>query len=272
LVDAKRELVAAKVAAEDANTAKSNFMANMSHELRTPLNAILGFSEIMEAELYGPHSNPLYRSYAADIHRSGKHLLSVIGDILSVSRFEAGKTEFNEEAAINVEELLKKCERWVEGQAAKSGVDLRTKFAYGLPDLRGDPRLLVQAILNLLANAVKFTPKGGVVELSAAENRIGGITISVRDTGIGMTPEQISRIGERFLQFDDTKNRKFEGTGLGLSITKEYVALHGGQLEVQSNVGEGATFSITLPPGRSVRRRTRQLRGWGSPSPRSKSA
>ncbi len=263
LVEAKQDLVAAKVAAEEANTAKSNFMANMSHELRTPLNAILGFSEIMESELYGPHSNPLYRSYAADINKSGKHLLSVIGDILSVSRFEAGKTEFNEEPTINIEELLNKCTRWVHGQAAKAGVELRCEIASGLPALRGDPRLLIQAILNLLSNGVKFTPEGGFVELSVSENRIGGVVIAVRDTGVGMTPDQITRIGERFLQFDDTKSRKFEGTGLGLSITKEYVALHGGQLDVQSTPNEGTTFSIILPPGRSVRHRVRQMRRWG---------
>ena len=272
LVEAKTDLVAAKVAAEEANTAKSNFMANMSHELRTPLNAILGFSEIMETELYGPHSNPLYRAYAADIHKSGKHLLSVIGDILSVSRFEAGKTEFNEEAAINIEELLKKCTRWVDGQASKGGVELRTASAPGLPALRGDPRLLIQAILNLLSNAVKFTPRDGLVELSANENRIGGIIIAVRDTGVGMTPDQIARIGERFLQFDDAKKRKFEGTGLGLSITKQYVALHGGQLEVESTPNVGTTFSINLPPGRSVRHRTRQVRRWGEPLARSQSS
>ena len=272
LVKAKMDLVAAKVAAEEANTAKSNFMANMSHELRTPLNAILGFSEIMETELYGPHSNPLYRAYAADISKSGKHLLSVIGDILSVSRFEAGKTEFKEEAAINIEELLRKCARWVDGQASKAGVVLRSAIAPDLPALRGDSRLLIQAILNLLSNAVKFTPRDGSVELSASENRIGGITIAVRDTGVGMTPDQIARIGERFLQFDDTMNRKFEGTGLGLSITKEYVALHGGQLDVQSTPNVGTTFSINLPPGRSVRRRTRQVRGWGGTLARSGSS
>ncbi len=260
LVAAKTEMTEAKVAAEASNEAKSNFMANMSHELRTPLNAILGFSEIMESELYGPHSNPLYQNYAGDIRKSGEHLLSVINDILAVSRFEAGKTALNEEAAINIEELITKCTKWVERQAEEAGIVLRTTIAPGLPALRGDPRLLVQAILNLLSNAVKFTSREGLVEISAIENSVGGINISVKDTGIGMTADQIRRIGEPFLQFDDTRSRKFEGTGLGLVIAKQLLELHGCKLEIQSTPNVGTTFSVNLPPGRSVRHRTRQLR------------
>nr|TFG53927.1 MAG: PAS domain S-box protein [Hyphomicrobiales bacterium] len=264
LVEAKNAVLAAKAAAEASNTAKSNFMANMSHELRTPLNAILGFSEIMEAELYGPHSNPLYRSYANDIRKSGQHLLSVINDILTVSRCEIGKIELHEEAAINVEEMITKCMKWVECQAADGAVELRTIIAPGLPALRGDPRLLVQALLNLITNAVKFTPRDGVVEVSAGENSVGGIALSVRDTGIGMNAEQIERIGEPFLQFDDSRSRRFEGTGLGLVIAKRLLELHAGKLDVQSTPNGGSTFSINFPPGRSVRNRTRQLRSWGN--------
>ena len=264
LVAAKTEMIEAKVAAEASNEAKSNFMANMSHELRTPLNAILGFSEIMESELYGPHSDPLYQTYAGDIRKSGEHLLSVINDILAVSRFEAGKTQLNEEAAINIEELITKCTKWVERQAEEAGIMLRTTISPSLPALRGDPRLLVQAVLNLLSNAVKFTPREGLVEVSASENSVGGINISVKDTGIGMTVDQIRRIGEPFLQFDDTKSRKFEGTGLGLVIAKQLLELHGCKLEIQSTPSVGTTFSMNLPPGRSVRHRTRQLRVWGS--------
>ncbi|MEE8438113.1 MAG: HAMP domain-containing sensor histidine kinase, partial [Micropepsaceae bacterium] len=227
-------------------------------------NAILGFSEIMESELYGPHSDPLYQTYAGDIRKSGEHLLSVINDILAVSRFEAGKTQLNEEAAINIEELITKCTKWVERQAEEAGIMLRTTISPSLPALRGDPRLLVQVVLNLLSNAVKFTPREGLVEISASENSVGGINISVKDTGIGMTADQIRRIGEPFLQFDDTKSRKFEGTGLGLVIAKQLLELHGCKLEIQSAPNVGTTFSMNLPPGRSVRHRTRQLRVWGS--------
>ena len=264
LVATKKEMDQARVAAEASSEAKSNFMANMSHELRTPLNAILGFSEIMESELYGTHSNPLYQNYAGDIRKSGQHLLSVINDILTVSRFEAGKTELNEEAAIVVEELINKCTKWVERKAEEGGVKVRTSVAAGLPALRGDPRLLVQAFLNLISNAVKFTPREGLVEISVNENSLGGINISVQDTGIGMSADQIKRIGEPFLQFDDTRIRKFEGTGLGLVIAKQLLELHGCKLEIESTPNVGTIFSANLPPGRSVRHRSRQLRAWGT--------
>jgi PAS domain S-box-containing protein len=263
LVEAKNAAEKARSAAEAASIAKSNFMANMSHELRTPLNAIIGFSEILEKELFGPHANPLYKNYATDIQKGGQRLLSTINDILTVSRFEAGNIALEEEAAINVEELLRKCARCVEEAVEKGKVILRTSIAGDLPALRGDPRLLAQAFLNLFSNAVKFTPKDGIVEIGAMTNRVGGLNVWVRDTGIGMTAEQIAHIGEPFLQFDDTRNRKFEGAGLGLRIAKQILELHTAEIEIQSEPGKGTLFSINLPPGRSVRKKAPRLRAWG---------
>ena len=263
LSEAKLAAEGARAAAEAASVAKSNFIANVSHELRTPLNAVIGFSEILEKEILGVHSNPLYKTYATDITKAGKHLLAVINDILTVSRYEAGQMHLEEDAAINVEELIKKCARWVDGQAAQGEVSLRVDVAPNLPSLRGDPRLLVQAVLNLLSNAVKFTPRQGFVEIGAEENRLGGITIRVTDTGIGMTEEQIARIGEPFLQFDDARSRKYEGTGLGLRIAKQILTLHAAEMEIHSTPGQGTTFQVNLPPGRSVRQKAQRLRLWG---------
>lgn len=263
LVEAKIAAEKAQSTAETASAAKSNFMANMSHELRTPLNAIIGFSEILEKELFGPHSNPAYKNYAGDILKGGQRLLATINDILTVSRFETGDLSAEEEAAINVEELLKKCVRWVEEPAKNGEVAVSMSIAPNLPALRGDPRLMVQALLNLLSNAVKFTPKNGSVEIGAKENRLGGINIWISDTGIGMTDEQIARIGEPFLQFDDTRNRKFEGTGLGLRIAKQILELHTAEIGIKSEPGKGTTFSINLPPGRSVRQKAQRLGAWG---------
>ncbi len=248
------EFTEAKIAAEAASEAKSSFVSNMSHELRTPLNAILGFSEVMKLEMYGPLGDPLYREYAADIHSSGKHLLAMVNDILNFSRLEAGKTELIESHAISIDKLLDKCARWMDVQASKAGVTLSVNVAAGTPALRGDEDLLTRAVLNLLSNAVKFTPAGGRIELRGKENDAGGLTISIRDTGKGMRADQITHIGEPFLQFDETLRRKYNGTGLGLLITKQLVELHGGKLEVQSMPDVGTAVSINMPPERSVRK------------------
>ena len=244
------EITEARIAAEEASAAKSNFIANISHELRTPLNAILGFSEVMKMKAFGPLGDARYESYAEDIHKSGRHLLSIINDILSISRLEAGRVDLREEVAVDIQKLLDNCANWVRGQASEAGIELRVRSALGLPSLRGDPRLLTQILLNLLSNAVKFTPRGGRVELSARIRESGGIAIAIRDTGIGMSPDQVARIGERFLQFDSGLERKYAGTGIGLSIVKRMVEAHGGELRIESEPDVGTTVSVHMPPER----------------------
>jgi PAS domain S-box-containing protein len=251
---AREELIAAKRVAEQANEAKSRFIANMSHELRTPLNAIIGFSELMVGESFGRLGDPRYREYAADIRQSGQHLLSLINDILDISRIEAGRVELREEAPLEVAELIDHCMRWVRARAANAGIDLRTQIAAETPAVRGDPRRLIQILLNLISNALKFTPAGGLVTVRAGAAADGGVEITIADTGVGMSAEQIARIGEPFLQFDDSKGRRAEGTGLGVSIAKRLAELHGGALTIDSVAGEGTTATVALPKSRSIAR------------------
>jgi signal transduction histidine kinase len=247
----RESLIAATQAAQAANEAKSRFIANMSHELRTPLNAIIGFSEVMNSEIYGALGNEKYREYASDIHNSGRHLLSLINDILSISRLEIGKAELKDEE-INLSDLINRCVRWVGGHAFESGVELKEDIGPDVPSLRADPRSMTQVLLNLLSNAVKFTPRGGKVTIAAKARADGGVELCVQDTGIGMTRDKIERIGTPFLQFEDGLARRFEGAGLGLSIAKRLVELHGGQLTITSSVGIGTTASIQMPPERSI--------------------
>lgn len=243
----REELLAAKAAAEAASAAKSNFIANMSHELRTPLNAILGFSEVMGMETFGPLGHGRYREYIEDIKKSGEHLLSIINDILNISQLEAGKMQLTDVEAVDVIELVEDCIKWVSPKAAAAGVELAFDGGDDIPALRGERRLLTQVLLNLLSNAVKFSPKGGTVEITAEEDADNRVRISVRDTGVGMRPEQIACIGEPFLQFGEARSRKFEGTGLGLSIAKRLVELHGGKLEGSSAPNEGTIFTMIMP-------------------------
>jgi PAS domain S-box-containing protein len=243
----REELLAAKAAAEAASAAKSNFIANMSHELRTPLNAILGFSEVMGMETFGPLGHERYREYTEDIKKSGEHLLSIINDILNVSQLEAGKMRLTDVEAVDVIDLVEDCIKWVSPKADAAGVELAFDGGDGVPALRGERRLLAQVLLNLLSNAVKFSPKGGTVEITAEEDTDDRVRISVRDSGAGMTPEQLARIGEPFLQFGEARSRKFEGTGLGLSIAKRLVELHGGKLESFSAPNEGTIFTMVMP-------------------------
>jgi PAS domain S-box-containing protein len=251
---AREELLAAKRAAEGANEAKSRFIANMSHELRTPLNAIIGFSELMMGQCFGPLGDPRYREYAADIRKSGEHLLSLINEILDISRIEAGRIELNEEAPLEVAELIDHCTRWIAARAIDAGIGLRTEIASETPALRGDPRLLTQILLNVISNALKFTPAGGLVTVRAGVAASGGVEIAVADTGIGMSPQQLARIGEPFVQFDDDKGRKGEGTGLGVSIAKRLAELHGGELTIESAAGRGTIAILRLPQARSMAR------------------
>ncbi len=242
----------AKEAAEIANRTKSEFLANMSHELRTPLNAIIGFSEIIQQEMFGAIDSPRYKEYAADIHDSGTHLLNLINDILDVSKAEAGKVEL-QETRVRVSEVIDASTRLVTARAREAGIHLSLPQVDDLPLLFVDERRLKQVLLNLLSNAVKFTQAGGRVTVEAAIDQ-RGFVMRVIDTGIGIAQEDIPKALEPFGQVDSKLSRKYEGTGLGLPLSKGLVELHGGRLELASEVGVGTTVTIILPSERIVQR------------------
>jgi signal transduction histidine kinase len=246
---AEGDLRRAKDAAEAANEAKSQFLAHMSHELRTPLNAIIGFSEVMLSELLGPLGTPQYRTYAADIHQSGSHLLGVINDILDLSKIEAGRQELHEEEC-DIGEVVAETLRLIGNRAAAQSVKIEVNLQPNLPKLRADLRMIKQILLNLLSNAVKFTPAGGVVNLSAANAAGGGLCLIVRDTGIGIPTDQLGRVLEPFVQVEGAFSRKYAGTGLGLPLSKTFAELHGGTLEIVSTVDTGTTVTVTFPKER----------------------
>ncbi len=235
----------AKDAAEAASRAKSQFLANMSHELRTPLNAIIGFSQLIESELLGPVGNQRYREYAADIRGSGEHLLTIIADILDLSRVEAGRMEL-EPVLTDIAELLRTGERWEEGRARLEGVELKVEVPDGGLQWLVDPTRLKQAIVNLVSNAVKFTPRGGTVSLRAVEEE-DELIICVSDTGVGMTGTQVEQALQPFVQVQNALANKHAGTGLGLPLTKALVELHGGALQIDSSPGCGTSVVLRLP-------------------------
>jgi signal transduction histidine kinase len=246
LARSQRDLRLAKEQAEVASRTKSQFLANMSHELRTPLNAIIGFAEVIEREFFGPVGVPQYASYAADIHRSGQHLLSLINDILDLSKVEAGRFEIVEQD-FTLAETIDEAKRLLEIRAQKAGLAISSEIAVDIGRVYADRKLISQALLNLLSNAVKFTPTGGQVRISARRESEGDLILSIADTGIGMAPEEIPRALEPFGQIDGTLARRYDGTGLGLTITKAFIEMHGGLLTLDSEKGRGTTATIRLP-------------------------
>jgi signal transduction histidine kinase len=240
------ELARARDEAQAANRTKSEFLANMSHELRTPLNAIIGFSEVMQAQIYGPMGDKRYAEYADDIHRSGQHLLEIINDILDIAKVESGKLELRPER-VDVRQLFQACERLMQNKAKSAGVELVVQPADTVAEVIADEIRLRQILLNLLSNAVKFTPRAGRVTLSATPGPAGTYDFKVVDTGIGMTEAEVAIALEPFRQIDNTLARRYEGTGLGLPLTKALVELHGGQLILTSRPDHGTTAIVRLP-------------------------
>lgn len=233
-----------KIRAEQANRSKSEFLANMSHELRTPLNAINGFSEMMIKEIFGPLGHERYTEYASDIYNSGQHLLSLINDILDMSKIEAGKMVLSAEPVLPAE-LIEQCLRLVGARAAEKDIAVSME-GEDLPEIEADPRAIKQVLLNLLSNAVKFTPEGGRVVVRGF-NAVDGIVLQIADTGIGIPEDDLPRLGRPFEQIEAHHSRKHEGSGLGLALSKSLVELHGGTLRIDSVLGRGTTVSFTLP-------------------------
>ena len=239
------EILKARDLAESANKAKTQFLANMSHELRTPLNAIIGFADILNRELYGRIGEERYREYAHLIHESGEHLLSVVNEVLDMSKIEAGKFDIVAEP-FEVNGLVKSCCEIMRHQGEKKAIELRVDIDDQLPELVADKRACKQILLNLLANAIKFTNAGGRVEVSTG--RVGDhIEIAVADNGIGIAEQDIPKLGNPFVQAESSYDRSYEGAGLGLSVVKGLVRLHGGTLDIESVLGEGTKVSIRLP-------------------------
>ncbi len=233
-----------KIRAEEASQSKSNFLASMSHELRTPLNAINGFSDIMNKEMFGPLGDPRYKEYVNDILFSGQHLLSLINDILDMSKIEAGKMTLNTEIMF-MHEMVAQVVRMIRGRADDASLTLDVEVAE-VHEIEADPRSVKQVLLNLLTNAVKFTPEGGKVSVELIA-KVSGIIIKVTDTGIGITQENIEKLAKPFEQVDDKANRQSEGTGLGLALSKSLVELHGGKFKIESTIGKGTTVIFSLP-------------------------
>lgn len=232
--------------AEKENKAKSEFLANMSHELRTPLNAILGFSEMMSKEMFGPHTNPKYIEYSRDIHGAGDHLLSLVNDILDLSRIQLHDQELNIQQ-VDLERVCGNCITILRQYAERGEVKLSQRLPNEIPHLLTDERRLKQILTNLLSNAIKFTQPGGEVSLEIEEAVDGLIAIKVRDSGIGMTPDEVRNATTPFWQAEAGLNRSFEGTGLGLAIIVEILVPLKGKLTLESEPTLGTTATIYLP-------------------------
>ncbi|HVG37084.1 MAG TPA: ATP-binding protein, partial [Thermoplasmata archaeon] len=228
---------------EAASQHKSEFLANMSHELRTPLNAIIGFSEVLSEKMFGD-VNDKQAEYLQDILESGRHLLSLINDILDLSKIEAGRMEL-EQAEFDLPQAIQNALTLVRERALRRGIALHDVIDDRVADIRADERKVKQVILNLLSNAIKFTPEGGRIEVRAMPAD-GTIEVSVTDTGVGIAPEDQETVFEEFRQVG-TADKKAEGTGLGLALSRKFIELHGGKIWVQSEVGRGSTFTFTLP-------------------------
>ena len=235
--------------AEAANIAKSRFLAQMSHELRTPLNAILGFSEVMQTEIFGPHSVAVYKDYSGDIHNSGVHLLGLINEILDLSRIEAGRYELNEEA-VTLAHVIAECSHLLQIRAKNRSLTIHEVFEADMPRAWADERAVRQICLNLLSNAIKFTPPGGEIWLKVGWTASGGQYLSVKDTGPGIPEEEIPIVLASFGQGSNSIKSAEQGAGLGLPIAKSLIDLHGGTFTLKSKLRIGTEVIVTFPPER----------------------
>jgi len=239
-------LIAAKEEAELANRAKTTFLANMSHELRTPLNAIIGFSEIMQGEMLGPLGSDTYKDYTADIYRSGKHLLDIIGDLLDVSKIEAGKLDIHCED-IDISQILSNCIIFYGNSTKANKLNIEVDIPKDFPALSADPTRVKQIAMNLISNSIKHTPSGGKINVTARLNGHGTAKIIFTDTGCGIPQEDIPHITRPFFQTGDIMTTPQDGSGLGLYIVNALVHLHNGSMDIKSEVGKGTSVTIELP-------------------------
>ncbi|HEY0833497.1 MAG TPA: PAS domain S-box protein [Azospirillum sp.] len=247
---AERALVEAKEAAELANRAKTAFLSNMSHELRTPLNGILGFAEVIHQQMLGSLENPMYLNYVAEIKRSGELLLANINDLLEMATIEAGRVDLDV-TLVDFRDIVVSCLRLVAKRAERAKLRVEAD-AEELPPLMADPHALKQVLLHLLSNAIKFTPEGGRIGVSARVDTAGALVVEVFDTGVGIPADRLETVFQPFVQGDASLHRRFDGIGLGLSIAKSLVEQHGGRLEIRSTEGAGTAVMLRLPPERFV--------------------
>ncbi len=246
LEQANAVLDEARIRAEAANLAKSKFLANMSHELRTPLNAILGFSEMMRSEMLGPIGSDTYKSYSEDIHGSGEHLLNLINQILDLSRIEAGRYELHEEP-VDLSEMMEDCQRLLNLRANAKTLQIIDDLSEDMPRLWAEKRAVRQICLNLISNAIKFTPERGVITLQTGVTRHGEQYLSVKDSGPGIPQKEIPRVMSPFGQGSLAAESTEGGSGLGLPIVKGLTSLHGGKMELRSKPRQGTEVRVTFP-------------------------
>ena len=249
------ELERQRQRAEAASESKSQFLASMSHELRTPLNAIIGFADLMRLQLHGPMTPVRYHEYTQDIHASGIHLLAMINELLDMAKIESGHFDLHEDEvdlSLLGEEVLRMMRQSIQIARVALKVDIRA----ALPPIRADEQQVRRVLTNLLSNAIKFTPAGGTITLAARENDEGGLEMTVSDTGIGIPADKLDKVLEPFEQIENSFTRTRAGTGLGLPLVKAMVEIHGGTLQIDSEMGQGTSVRVTLPPERTIRRKS----------------